>query len=176
MRRIDRCDLPAEALLRRYLGAGNHADCYSTGIDGTVSHAAFVEAFYTTGVFRIERLILRLAVSRPSTDAEARQLAEGARDAFAAWTVEARAANQLLLADYSGRTRSWLMVAPLADGAGPTTRLYFGSAVVAGRGVANGRSGLGFAFRALLGFHHVYSRVLLGAARARLSRAMARTT
>ena len=105
------CELPPAALLGRYAGSGGHADCYVTEVPGTVSHARYVEAFYTTGIFKIERLILRLLAARPSTDVEARQLAEGARASFAAWTVEARAADQLLLADFTGRTRSWLMVA-----------------------------------------------------------------
>ena len=69
-------------------------------------------AFYTTWLFRLERWILRLAVARPSTDEEAHQLARGEREAFAAWSVEARAPDQLLMCDFTGRTRSWLMVVP----------------------------------------------------------------
>jgi len=159
--------LPPAALLNRYAGSGGHTDCYVAELAGAVSHAAFVEAFYTTGVFRLERLVLRFLASRPSTDLEARQLAQGTLASFAAWSVEARTADQLLLSDFTGRTRSWLMVAtPRAEA--PTTHLYFGSAVVPVRNQASGQVGLGFAFRALLGFHRLYSRVLLGAARARL--------
>jgi len=51
-------------------------------------------AFYTTLVFKLERLILKLAVSRPSTDAQAKQLAAGSIDEFSAWHVEARSENQ----------------------------------------------------------------------------------
>ena len=163
------CELPPAALLGRYAGSGGHADCYVTEVPGTVSHARYVEAFYTTGIFKIERLILRLLAARPSTDVEARQLAEGARASFAAWTVEARAADQLLLSDFTGRTRSWLMVAT-PDAAASSTLLYVGSAVVPVRDPSTGQVGLGFAFRALLGFHRLYSRLLLGAARARLTR------
>ncbi len=163
-----RCELPADALLNRHSGSGAYADCYIATIPRAVSHAEYVEAFYTTAVFKLERLILRLFVSRPSTDAEARQLAAGERDSFAAWTVEARAPDQLLLGDFSGRTKSWLMVAP-AEGPETGTRLYFGSAVVPRRGASPGRGRLGFVFSALLGFHKLYSRILLRSAVARLS-------
>jgi hypothetical protein len=152
--------LPPGALLAKYVREGAYTDCYVTDIAGAVSHAQYVEAFYTTAVFKLERLILKWAVSKPSTDGEARQLAAGTRDAFAAWRVEGRAGNQLLLCDLSDRTRSWLMVVP----EGGRTQLYFGSAVVPGRR----RKSLGFGFRALLGFHKLYSAVLLYAAKSRL--------
>jgi hypothetical protein len=120
-------------------------------------------------VFKLERAILKWFVARPSTDDQARQLAAGTRDAFAAWTVEARTADQLLLGDFSGRTKSWLMVAAI-PGAG--TRLYFGSAVVPRRSKNPKKSGLGFVFAALLGFHQLYSRILLRFAASRLSKVM----
>lgn len=166
--RIRRCELPPGALLRTYQANQAYTDCYCTDVAQPVSQAQYVEAFYTTAVFKLERLLLRLFVSRPSTDAQARALASGAADAFAAWQVEARAADQLLVCDFSGRTRSWLMVAA-AEAAG-TTRLYFGSAVVPVTGRRSGRPELGGTFRALLAFHKLYSRVLLAAARRRLIR------
>ncbi len=169
---IRACELPAGSLLLAYQRGGGFADCYVVQVAGAVSHADFVEAFYTSPVFRLERAILRLA-GWPASDADARELADGRREAFAAWTVEGRAEGQLLLADVTGRTRSWLMTAP-AD-AGPAgaggTRLYFGSAVAPRRRGPAGRPELGAVFRALLGFHRLYSRVLLRAARARLARA-----
>lgn len=169
---IHSCNLPAEALLARYAKSGAYTDCYVAGIAANVSHEEFVEAFYTTAAFKLERLILRLLVSFPSTDAEARQLAQGKRDSFAAWSVEARATNQLLLSDFRGRTRSWLMVSSPGTGV-PGTRLFFGSAVVPGRGAGTGRTGPGFAFTALLGIHRLYSRILLRSAISRLSRQQA---
>jgi len=168
MTAIVACGLPAGALLRRVADAGAYTDCYAVEIPRAVSHAAYVEAFYTTWVFKLERLILRLLVSRPSTDAEARQLALGERDDFVAWSVEARAPDQLLLADFVGRTKSWLMVAR-DDGSG-STRLYFGSAVVPVRDRKTGRASLGTVHSALLGFHKLYSQLLLRAARSRLLR------
>jgi hypothetical protein len=150
--------------------SGAYADCYVTELPGSVSHAQFVEAFYTTALFKLERLLLAVFASFPSTDAHAKDLAEGQRASFAAWSVEARAPNQLLLS--AGRTRSWLMVVAPAGIDGNGTRLFFGSAVVPRR--ANGRGGLGPVFGALLGFHKMYSRALLLSARIRLSRQVAR--
>lgn len=166
-------DLPGDALLQRYREQGAYTDCFAIDVPGQVSHAQFVEAFYTTAVFKLERLLLALLVARPSNDAQAGELAGGRREQFAAWSVEARAPGQLLMCDIAGSTRSWLMAvpAPVRGAAAGTaagngtgccggTRLYFGSAVV--------RSRQGGIFRALLGFHKLYSRILLRAAASRL--------
>lgn len=156
--------LPVDSLLQRYACAGAYTDCYATEASHSVTHGAFVAAFYTTAVFKLERLILRYLASRPSTDAQARQLSRGEVSCFAAWSVEARSPNELLLCDFTGRTRSWLMVVPSSA----TTRLLFGSAVVPARS-NNGHRRMGVGFNALLGFHKIYSQVLLAAARRRLS-------
>ncbi|APW43663.1 hypothetical protein [Rhodoferax saidenbachensis] len=170
MSAITRCELPQEALLRRYQREGAYADCYATDVTGQVSHAAFVEAFYTTWLFKVEAQLLAWLVAKPSTNAQARQLATGATDAFAAWTVEARAVDQLLLCDFQGRTRSWLMVAAHPDAATAGTRLYFGSAVVPSQRAGDSKPRLGPVFGLLLGFHKLYSRALLSAAKRRLAR------
>lgn len=166
---VRRCELPASAILHRYSNSGGYTDCYVAEIARTVSHAEYVEAFYTTAVFKLERWILRLLVSRPSTDLEAQQLAHGYSSSFAAWSVEGRAPDQVLLADFMGRTKSWLMVAASQDAGSPGTHLFFGTAVVPVVSRTTGRRSLGFGFSSLLGFHKLYSRVLLGAARSRLS-------
>lgn len=158
--------LPAWSLLRRYADSGDYTDCFVTDIPGDFSHAEYVAAFYTTWLFWLERQLLRLA-RKPSTDDEAHQLAQGQREAFAAWIVEARAPNQLLLCDFLGNTRSWLMAEPLPGGG--VTRLYFGSAVIARADGKTGVRRMRAQFRALLGFHKRYSRALLGAARERLA-------
>ena len=62
------CPLPADALLARYAGAGAYTDCYALDVAGAVSHAAYVEAFYTGRMFKIERFLLGLLLSKPSTD------------------------------------------------------------------------------------------------------------
>ncbi len=186
--------VPRDSLLAATAAAhsGAYVDCYSTQIMGGVSHAAFVEAFYCSWLFKIERRLLGLFASRPATDADARRLALNESDHFSAWRVEARRADELLMADFTGRTKSWLMVAPLesaasaASSAGTAvgsaakpgretaTRLTFGSAVVPRRGAPGGSTDLGAAFHLLLGFHKLYSRLLLAAARGRLSRRLSR--
>lgn len=166
---VQPCPLPPDALLSRYARAGAFTDCYGTDVDRSVSHATYVEAFYTGGLLKAERLLIHLFLSRPSTDAEASRLADGPSETFAAWRVEERAANQLLLCDIAGRTRSWLMTAPASEPG--RTRLYFGSAVVPASRTSTGRPRMGVVFGALLGFHRLYSRALLGSARARLARA-----
>ncbi len=163
------CEVPNPSLLQVVRDAGAYADCYVTEVEREVALPAFVEAFYTTRLFRLERALLRWFAARPSSDLDARRLAEGVSDSFAAWHVEGRTTDQLLLADFTGRTKSWLMVAPVAV-SGARTRLYFGSAVVRSAGKGTGRSGLGRAFHALLGLHRIYSRLLLGAARSRFQR------
>lgn len=164
---IQPCDLPESALLHKYRESGAYTDCYATEVAWPVAQAEYVEAFYTTAVFKVERQLLKWFAFRPSTDTEAKQLAAGALTTFAAWSVEGQAADQLLLCDFAGRTRSWLMAVPIEDGG---TRLYFGSAVVPVVSARSGKATLGFAFGALLGFHKLYSRVLLHAARSRLAR------
>jgi len=166
---IRACTLPEEALLSKYTRAGAYTDCYTTEIARPVSHAAYVEAFYTGPLFKVERFLLALLLSKPSTDAQARDLASGALNKFAAWRVEARCADQLLMCDFLGQTRSWLMIGPPGDSASGT-RLYFGTAVVPARDKVSGQATFSFAFKALLGFHRLYSRGLLYTARSRLAR------
>ena len=162
--------IPTVALLGKYANSGTYTDCFAVDIARSVSHAEFVEAFYTGRLFKLERLLLRMFLSKPSTDLQARQLAAGELNEFAAWTVEARTEDQLLLRAIDGRTRSWLMVSTTDVPGG--TRLYFGSALLPGRKTGNASTGkptMGFAFKALLSFHNFYSRALLSAAARRLS-------
>ena len=161
--------LPAGTLLESVRAAGAYTDCYVTDVPGAIAHSTYVEAFYTTSLFKIERQLLAWFAQRPASDADAKALAHGRVTSFSAWRVEARSESELLLADMSGRTKSWLMTqaAGHADGT-PGTRLHFGSAVLPVRRHADDTSGnMGVAFQALLGFHKLYSRLLLGSARAR---------
>ncbi|MBI5891902.1 MAG: hypothetical protein HZB47_14735 [Nitrosomonadales bacterium] len=157
-------------MLDQYRRDGAYTDCYFVNVPRPIAQAEYVEAFYTTGLFRIERAILSMLASKPSTDQQARQLATGEAGTFAAWDVEGRTPNQLLLCDFQGRTRSWLMSVADESADSPGTRLYFGSAVVPNVDPASGRKSMGFAFHALMGFHRLYSRALLSAARTRLLR------
>src|SRR5512146_1053189 len=170
MNSIQLCELPQRSLLCKYKQQGAYTDCYSVVMPRAISHSEFVEAFYTTPLFKVERFILAALVSRPSTDLQARQLAIGEVETFAAWSVEGRAEDQLLLCDFLGRTRSWLMT-EIGEKSNPGgTRLYFGSAVVPELNAKTGQASYGFAFHAMLGFHRLYSRALLRSAVSGLAR------
>lgn len=171
---IEQRNLPSESLLQTYRANGAYTDCFSTEIRNEVSHEEFLHAFYTTWAFKLERAILKWVVDKPSTDEEVAQLAAGEASVFAAWVVEQRATDQILLCDFSKRTRSWFMVERVAGEHGRSTRLYFGSAIVPVQDRKTGRARLGFVFTSLLGFHKLYSRVLLRSARARLLATRAR--
>ncbi len=158
--------MPEAALLQKYKEREDYTDCFAVEIKSAVSQADFVYAFYTSPVFKIERFILQWLVAKPSTDQEAMAIAHGTTNGFAAWTVEVRADNQLLLCDYQNRTRSWLMSEPLGGGSG--TRLYFGSAVTAHRPDGRRDLAFGWGFRLMLWFHKRYARALLRAAVANL--------
>ena len=166
---IEPCPLPENGLLSKYSHTGAYTDCYQTEVSGIVTHAEYVGAFYTTWLFKLERMMLNWMISRPSSDAQARQLANGSIEQFAAWYVEDRCENQLLMSDFRDRTRSWLMVEPMETGNGRKTRLYFGSAVVPIQNDKKEKISMGPGFWLLLGFHKVYSVLLLYSASARLN-------
>jgi len=118
--------IPVNTMLDKYTSiTGAYTDCYVTEVSREATFPEFIFAFYTTPLFKLERLIL-LTVLKPSSDLQARQLADDKIKKFAAWTVEDRSDNELLMCDFLSRTRSWLM----AVKAGDETKLYFGSAVV----------------------------------------------
>lgn len=151
----------------KYVESGAYTDCFKVTVDGDISFSAYVRAFYTTPLFRAERFILKWLAKRPSSDDDVRSLADGQATDFAAWSVEGRQDNQLLLCDMHQRTRSWLMTSP--DDAQPGhTFLYFGSAVVPLGKTLNGKPKMGAGFGVLKAFHLWYSRALLRGAVSRL--------
>ena len=167
--KVEACALPDGALLARYRDmAGAYTDCFTASVGRAVSAAEFVEAFYTTWLFKGERFVLFL-IGRGCTDEDARALAEGKAQKFAAWTVEGRAQDQLLVCDFAKLTRSWLMVGPRRDGQAGT-QLYFGSAVVPGAKDKAGNPRPTFGFRVLQPVHAFYARALLRAAARVVSR------
>lgn len=170
---IQSCEVPPNTLLRKYKDGAGYADCYVTEVPGTITQSTFIEAFYTTPLFKIERTILKYFVSKPATDADAKQLALGNATTFSAWRVESQSSSELLLADFTGGTRSWLMTTASVDSrtGNPTTLLYFGSAVVPNKRNSAGQPRMGWIFHALLGFHRLYSRLLLKAASKRVRQA-----
>jgi hypothetical protein len=140
---------------------GRYGDCFAVTVHRVVNLAEFVFAFYSSPVFRIERLMLRVLLGAPSSDSDARAVAEGSGGSFAVWYVGERTATQLLMCDRYERTRSWFRVVPMS---GDRTLLQFGSAVAA-RGVETRPGSRGGGFRLLLGFHVLYSQALLHAAK-----------
>lgn len=165
---VQACNLPADALLRCYFRDGGYTDCYLAELPFSISLGQYVEAFYTTSLFKAERTILSFA-GHASTDADAAQVARGASCCFAAWHVEDRVEDQLLMADVSGRTRSWFKIATISGKTSEHTLLYFGSAITGGEGDKAGRMLSDVMFRALTGPHKFYSRALLSATRRRLA-------
>lgn len=161
--------LPEHSLLFRYFAKGDYTDCFTIDVSGNVSQQQFVTAFYTSKLFKVERYILRWLVAKPSTDRQVKQLASGSIECFAAWSVEERKPNQLLMYDYQGRTRSWLMVELIATGFNTGTRLFFGTGVVAATSRKADRKAMPLPFRPLLGFHRRYARALLRSAAMKLA-------
>jgi hypothetical protein len=163
--------LPDDALLKTYRGAihperwGAYADCFAITAPGNVDLAAFVFAFYTSPLFRIEGFILHALLGATSSKAAASRLANGSAGEFAASYVGHRTATQLLMCDRYERTRSRFCVAPVEGGG---TRLLFGSAVASKRNETAPLSRRRGSFRLLLSFHLVYSQMLLRAAKANL--------
>ncbi len=159
-------DIPPGRLIADYAErAGHFTDCYSCVVPGKVALADYVTAFYTTPLFRAERFVLRVAAGAPSTDAQARAVADGQSERFAIWTVEARRGNELMMAERSGRTKSWFKVMSQ----GGETQLLFGTVVVP----VQSKSGdlvLGPVFDSLKWAHTIYARALLAAAARRVQR------
>jgi len=166
---IKPCPLPDHALLATYKRQGAYTDCFATEVSHTISHEEYIQAFYTTLIFKLERSIIKWAVAKPSSDDEVNLLAAGATDTFSAWSVEDRSKNQLLMCDFKNKTRSWLMIESIEKKDGKRTRLYFGSAVVPDKNLKPAQSPLGAVFKALHWFHLSYSRILLLSAKLRLS-------
>jgi hypothetical protein len=119
----------------------------------------FINAFYTTWLFRLERLVLSVTLRKRISDADVQALADGA-GTFAAWRVEERGTGQILLFDLGGHTRAWLAVSPKDGG---VTRLVFGSAVVAQDGKPLGRL-----IRLIMPLHRFYAKSLLRLAERKL--------
>ena len=164
--------LPETTLLAQLRATGSYADCFSLSIPRVVTQAAFVEAFYTTALFKSERLLLSILAGKSSTDRQALELACGTRNSFAVWSVTQRTEKELLLTDQTGRTSSWLMASPEAFNGRPSTRLFFGSAIKPKRNPSPGEEPqFSRLFHALLGLHKLYSQKLLEAAATRVANA-----
>jgi hypothetical protein len=158
------CEVPTGTMLDQCRSANAYVDCYSIESKASVHLAEYIEAFYTSPVFKLERSILAVAAGKPASDQDARALAKDETRQFSIWKVESRHLSEILLS--TGRTRSWLMVGPSLKPSHPGSNLLFGSAVFPG---PSPNSGIGLPFQALLGFHKLYSKALLASAASRLA-------
>lgn len=158
---ITRCPVPQDALLQRYVGQGDtYTDCFTAEAAADVSLPDFVTAFYTTRLFRAERLVLSAILRRRIFDHEIAPFLAGDIDQFAVWRIEAQAEGQLLVCDLWGSTRSWFQIRPTAQGG---TQLFFGSAVVVAPDTPQP-----VLVRISAPLHRLYARLLLNAARRNL--------
>lgn len=158
--RVTAVPLPDWALLQRHATVPDrYTDSFAVDVEKVITLSDYARAFYGSWVFGLERAILMTAYRRRMPVGDALKIAEGQGERFAVWQLEARCEDEMLLADDSGRTRSWLAIEPF----GQRTRLWFGSAVLPKPG--SEISGL---VNALMPVHKLYSRVLLGAARRRI--------
>ncbi|MEM9412335.1 MAG: hypothetical protein AAGA30_14565 [Planctomycetota bacterium] len=168
---IQSIELPVGTLLDNYSKTpGNYTDCFVVDVFGQVDLKHYIIAFYNSPLFKLERLLLSLVLRRSSTDLQVSQLADGDLMEFAAWTVEKREKDQILMCDVSKRTRSWLMVTSNNSSSFPGTRLYFGSAVLPNRSVDGANASIGLGYSSLIGVHRFYSRALLWSAKVRIAK------
>lgn len=148
MAKIESITVPQRSLLADFGPAEAYRDCFRREVPGQISLAQFIERFYCSAAFRPERVLLGL-IGKGANDSNARAIASGTADSFAAWKVIERREDEILLQDFRGTTASWLSVKLHGD----TTTLLFGSWVgEPERGIV----------KALMPFHRWYSRVLLG--------------
>ena len=150
MSKVRTAILPPGSLLAKHAGPDDYTDCFVRTVPGTVSLSEYITRFYSSWAFLPERKLLGL-IGRGANHADIAALAEGGTESFAAWDVIARTETEYFARDFQGRTASWLKVEPSEDGA--STKLYFGSLVVKPDSAV---------FKALMGFHVAYAKVLLG--------------
>jgi len=163
-RRIEKVTVPDHCLMATYRDTpGCVADNFQATLSRPVTLDAYIAAFFDTPLFRLERLILRLFAGRATTRADVEALAAGRADNFAMWHVVERSATEIMLAVDRSRIRTWLAIVP-PEKPGEPTILRFGSAILPKSVSASGNGDVGFLFRALTGFHNLYSRLLLRAA------------
>jgi len=117
----------------------------------------FINAFFNSWLFRIERLILKLTLKKPATDQDITKLANGMSNTMTAWRIEQRDDNQILLEVPDTPIRTWLM----REDAGDHTNLYFGIAILPMRTDKNGKPAMSHISIVLMGFHQLYARALL---------------
>jgi hypothetical protein len=160
--------IPEDGLLKPYAQRlGCYTDCFLVDVPRRVELFEYVSVFFNTPVFRLERKLLSVLAASPSDYKDVVDLANGASDTLAIWKVEARNETQLIMAVGEGPIRTWLMCQNNDIDSG-TTRLYFGSAVLPTEQSTSEDPKLGRMFHITLGFHKLYSRILLGSTKRKL--------
>ena len=158
---IKKCAIPETGLLQKYTNTtGCYTDCFTTDVPAFVSFDDFATSFFSSPIFKLERFLIKLTLGKPTTEQDVKDFVSGKSNDFAVWQVEERSENQLLLAVGKGQIRTWLMVEHVkadTDGTIKQTNLYFGSAVLP----KDQNGSMGMMFHALLGFHVLYSKILL---------------
>ncbi|MTI09151.1 hypothetical protein [Curvivirga aplysinae] len=146
---------------------GHHADAFVGQIDGIVTLEDYILAFFDSPIFRIERSILSLFLLRRIKQSEIKELASGRSQQFALWKTKKRNEEELLLEVGDSQIRTWFHTEQEQSN---KTKLYFGSAIVPDTTSKNAKEGIGFTFRFFMGFHKLYSRILLQSALKKLKR------
>ncbi len=156
--------LPEGSFLARYLDReGAYTDCFRVDVPGGPDLPAYIETFFDSWVFRLERRVLTLAGKGPATRKTVEALAHQDAQRFAAWIVRERDDSQILMEVPRTPIRTWLRVLPSDEQPGHV-RLYFGSALVPPHRTDGAPARLGPLFRWTTGLHKLYSHILLDAA------------
>jgi len=162
MPRADKSAIPTHSFMQPFTEIeGCSADAFKSSVEFPVALEEFIQAFFGSTAFQMERTLLKIMGKPYVSPADIKALAAGQQAQFAIWQVKERSDHEIMLKVGDGPIRSWLMVLPEQNG---KTSLYFGSAVLPQGKTKNGTPQIGFLFRTLIGFHNFYSRLLLNSA------------
>jgi hypothetical protein len=54
MSAIRPCEIPLNTMLRSYKDGPGYADCYVTEVQGAITQRTYIEAFYTSPLFKVD--------------------------------------------------------------------------------------------------------------------------
>ena len=162
---------------------GAYIDCFCFMMPCVISFEEFVTAFYTSRLFKIERVILSIVVRKPSDDRQAIAIAQGRQKYFSAWSERARSPNELLMCDFQNQTCSFFKVVEVPCSKSressenhykdfstnaPSSVLYFGTVLVPHKHSNGKLKEKPLFIRWLMPFHRLYSKALMRSAIKRL--------
>eukprot|EP00123_Amoebidium_parasiticum_P021633 comp70918_c0_seq1/m.48123 comp70918_c0_seq1/g.48123 ORF comp70918_c0_seq1/g.48123 comp70918_c0_seq1/m.48123 type:complete len:227 (-) comp70918_c0_seq1:452-1132(-) len=189
---------PTRSLLQRRVAKyGIYGDAFAVraSVGGRLGTAApeevlklYMDSFFTSPVFKLERFILRLArQGRPVTDSDIRSYEYEKGDAVQVFTVvETTHTEALFCWDEKLHGYTWFAVqragqqpalteeVGVSEGSGEVV-LLFGSALKGG-GADEVNGAMSLFWRTALAFHVAYSRLLLAAALRRFERRQSNTS